>query len=84
MTNRPVHEIRLGRIRAAVWSNPGEKGPLYSVGIARLYKDETTGQWADSTSFHRDDLLLVAKVADAAHTWIYEQSARDKTAPTEE
>lgn len=25
----------------------------------------------DSTGFGRDDLLLVAKVADLAHTWIF-------------
>lgn len=25
-TNRPVHEVRLGRIRAAVWANSTETG----------------------------------------------------------
>ena len=37
---KPVHEIRLGRIRAAVWLNDTENGPRYNVQISRLYKDK--------------------------------------------
>lgn len=29
------------------------------------------GEWHQSQSFGRDDLLLVAKVADLCPTWIY-------------
>ena len=76
--NKPVHEIRLGRMRAAVWANEGAKGIMHSVTFSRLYKDEQTDQWADSTSFGRDDLLLLAKVADLAHSWVLEQHARDR------
>ncbi|MBX9583521.1 MAG: hypothetical protein K2X87_24735, partial [Gemmataceae bacterium] len=68
---KPVHEIRLGRVRAAVWANDGSHGPFLTVTLSRLYKDES-GKWADAQSFDRDDLPLVAKVADRAHTWIHE------------
>lgn len=67
--NRPVHELRLGRIRAAIWENETQNGTRHNVTISRLYKDGD--QWRDSTSFGRDDLPLVAKVADQAHLWIY-------------
>lgn len=77
-TNKPIHEIRLGRIRAAVWENEGAKGAMHSVTFSRLYKDEKTDQWSDSTSFGRDDLLLLAKVADRAHSWVLEQPSRDR------
>ncbi len=30
--------------------------------------------WKESTRFGRDDLPLVAKVADMAHTWIFGES----------
>jgi len=73
---RPVHEIRIGRIRAAVWINETENGVRHNVTISRLYRDEQQGQWKDSTSFGRDDLPLVAKVADQAHSWIYHAQAR--------
>lgn len=68
--NRPVHEIRLGRIKAAIWENETRNGTRHSVSVSRLYKDGE--KWKDSTSFGRDDLPLVAKVADLAHSWIFE------------
>ena len=69
---KPVHEIRLGRIRAAIWENQTQNGNMYNVTITRLYKDESG--WNDSGSFGRDDLPLVEKVADLAHSWIFQQS----------
>lgn len=69
--NKPVHELRLGRIRAAVWLNDTENGPRYNVQITRLYKDKQD-KWQDSSSFGREDLPLVAKVADLAMVWMYE------------
>jgi hypothetical protein len=69
---KPVHEIRLGRIRAAIWANRGEShAPWFNITISRLYKDGE--QWKDSTSFGRDDLPLVAKAADMAYAWIWSQ-----------
>jgi len=69
----PVHEIRLGRIKAAIWVNDTQQGARHNVSLTRLYKDGN--QWKDSTSFGRDDLPLVQKVADMAHTWIYENGS---------
>src|SRR4051812_43904818 len=68
---KPVHELRLGRTRAAIWLNDTENGPRYNVQFSRLYKDKAD-KWKDSTSFGREDLPLVAKVADMAMVWIYE------------
>ena len=70
---RPVHEIRLGRIRAAIWENDTQNGTRHNVTMSRLYKDGD--DWKDSASFGRDDLPLVAKVCDQAHTWIFEQTS---------
>ena len=69
--NRPAHEVRLGRIKAAIWANSTENGVRHNVTFSRLYRDGE--DWKDSDSFGRDDLLLLAKVADLAHTWIFEQ-----------
>lgn len=69
---RPVHEVRLGRIRAAVWENETQNGTRHNVTLSRLYKDGD--QWKDSASFGRDDLPLVMKVADLVHTWIFQQA----------
>ena len=67
---RPVHEVRMGRIRAAIWENDTQNGTRHNVTFSRLFKDGN--QWKDSTSFGRDDLPLLAKVADLTHTWIFE------------
>ena len=72
MANKPVHEVRLGRIKAAVWENNTANGVRHNVTILRIYRDGE--QWKTSDSFGRDDLPLVTKVADLAHSWIYEQS----------
>ena len=69
--NAPVHEVRFGRIKACVWENQTEKGVRYAVSIVRLFKDDEG--WKESLSFDRDDLPLVAKVADRCHTWIFER-----------
>lgn len=70
--NRPAHEIRLGRIKATIWENETTNGSRFNTAITRIYKDGD--EWKTSESFGRDDLALVAKVADMAHTWIFQQS----------
>ena len=71
-TARPVQEIRMGRIRAAIWENETQNGRRFNVTVSRLYKDGD--DWKDSSSFGRDDLLVVAKVLDRCHTWIHTES----------
>ncbi len=76
--NRPIHEIRLGRVKAAIWQNETEHGTRFSVTITRLYRKDD--RWESSTSFGREELPLVTKVSDLAHTWIYQhggESASD-------
>ena len=35
-SNRPVHEIRMGRARAAVWENETQNGTRHNVTLSRL------------------------------------------------
>ena len=69
---KPVHELRIGRIRAAIWENETQNGTRHNVTFSSLYKDGD--QWKDSQSFGRDDLPLLAKVADRAHSWIFDET----------
>lgn len=80
--DRPVHEIRMGRIKAAIWCNENDTGTWFSVSITRIYK--TDGGWETSNSFSRDELPLVSKVADAAHSWIYFHGNERETPPESE
>ena len=72
--DRPVHEVRFGGVKVAVWRNESEKGTHYNTTVSRVYKEGEV--WKTSESFSRDDLLLLAKAADQAHSWICEQSSR--------
>ena len=72
---RPVHEVRLGRVRAAIWENETENGSRHNVTVSRLYKDGDN--WRDSTSFGRDDLPLLCKVLNSAHSWIFAQASEN-------
>ena len=72
---KPVHEVRLGKVKAAIWRNESDNGVRFCVTFARIYKTEQG--WESSASFGRDELPLVAKVADMAHTWIYQQNEKN-------
>jgi hypothetical protein len=68
-TNKPVHEIKEGRIRAAIWANDGKNGIRYTVTLERLYKQE--GSWKKASSFYLDDIeTLMTKVLPAVSSWI--------------
>ena len=75
---KPIHEVRLGFIKAAVWRNETEAGVRYNATFTRLYKDGD--QWASTESFGRDDLLVLAKVADQTHSWICAQQQEEQNA----
>ena len=64
----------MGHIRAAIWANVNASGTWYNITFARLYKDGD--EWKRSDHYGRDDLLLLAKVADRVHSWIYQQQGQ--------
>ncbi len=72
MAKKPVHEIRFGYIKVTVWKNQTSSGERFNVNFARIYKNGD--HWVESANFGRDDLLLIAKGADLAHTWIHSQN----------
>jgi hypothetical protein len=74
---QPVHEIRLGRIKAAIWANPTDDGVRYATTVARLYKDDERGEWRSTHSFGRDDLLVVAEVVRQAAAWVFATSQNE-------
>ena len=73
---KPVHDVRLGLIKAAIWENTVGDIVRYNVTFSRIYKDET--EWKTSETFGRDDLLVLAKVADQAHSWICTAAKTDR------
>ena len=72
MAKQPAHEIHFGLIKAIVWQNQTKAGDRYNVTITRLFRNGD--HWSESQNFGRDDLPLVAKAVDLAHTWIFQQN----------
>lgn len=69
--NPPVAKVRVGLINASVWERVTEKGKFYTVSFERRYRNKE-GAWQTSHTFDPGDLLVLAKVADLAHTRILE------------
>jgi hypothetical protein len=68
--SKPAQEIRVGSIKAAIWINQTAVGQRHNVTFTRIYRSGE--DWRRSDNYGRDDLLVLAKVADLAHTWICE------------
>ena len=71
MAKQPIHSIRFGYIKVNIWFNQTKSGDRHNVTVTRLYRDGDL--WRESQHFGRDDLLLLAKALDQAHTWIMQQ-----------
>ena len=74
-----VAEVRIGRVKAAVWPNEAEGRTRHNVTFSRLYKNGD--QWKRTQSFGRNDLLVLAKVADQAHSRIFELQHEEEPEP---
>ena len=76
---RPTATVRIGTVKAAIWENKnnGER-TCYNVTFSKRYRD-AEGQWKTTHSFGRNDLLVLAKVADQAHSQIVELDQGEDT-----
>jgi hypothetical protein len=68
---QPVHKIRHGAVSASIWCQETEKGPMFNVTFQRAYKGGE--EWKNSTSFGRNNLLVLSLIAARAFEWISNQ-----------
>ena len=68
--SKPAAELRIGAVKATVWENEIGGISRHNITFSRLYKDGD--QWKTTQTFGRNDLLVLAKVADQAHSRISE------------
>ncbi len=77
---KPVHEVKLGTVRATIWDNGGnDPVSRFSISVTRFYKNENA--WKDTHSLRRDDLPVAATALDMCYSWIWrrETVAKDAT-----
>lgn len=65
--NAPVAKVSVGLQTASIWKNESEGRAFYNVTFDRRYRD-AEGKWKSTSTYGRDDLLALAKLADLAHT----------------
>jgi hypothetical protein len=73
--NQPLHAVRHRNLKASIWRNETEKGPMFNVTLVRSYREGET--WHDSHSFSYDDLMNAAKLLYDAHSFITSERARE-------
>src|SRR5262249_34905346 len=72
-STRPVHEVKVGLVKALVWPNATTtSGHRYNVTIARIYKADDA--WKTTQSFGVRDLADVTRAAVLAEAWIREKT----------
>ena len=70
---RPIHEVKAGMAKAAIWRNDTQSGPRYSVTFQRLYKDGD--DWKTTASFNARDLGDLVECSVLAGRWIREEGS---------
>ena len=76
--NKKPIRIKAGRgVVAKLWKNNNKNGEWYNVTITRVYTDDE-GEFHDSDSFSRDDLLQVAYAANKAFDFIINQTDEEE------
>jgi hypothetical protein len=73
-TRPPVFTVRHRALKAAVWKNDTENGPMLNTTLSRSYKDGET--WKESQSLGFDDLLAAAELLRTCYGFISREMAK--------
>lgn len=69
---KPVREVILGAIRAAIWANENEERIWHTVSVRRVY--QAGDQVEDTDEFIRSDLPELFLALQIAFSWMQKQS----------
>jgi len=67
---QPVTDFCLGIIKAEIWETQTETGNQYHVTFSRFFRDGESPK--NPHTYSRDEVILLSKVADKAHSWIHD------------
>ncbi len=78
MKTKPISEVRIGSVKAAIWQNKTEHGIRHNVTFSRSFKDGE--QWKSSDSFGRDDLPRLILAAQKAYEGLFQTGHEEPVA----
>lgn len=62
---RPADTLRQGPLKATIWKNESENGPLFNTTISRTYQDKE-GVWQETSTMREKDLLPMGELGRTA------------------
>lgn len=66
---KPLHQIRVGNVRASIWEQSSDKGPFLTVTFSRSYKDKQD-QWKNGHSYQVHEIESLLDAAIDAKDWM--------------
>ena len=75
----PIHELRIGLIKARIWKKHTRSGVRHTVSVLRLFRNGDV--WKESTRFGRDDLPTLRLVLDRAYGWLLSNTLSQEQTP---
>ena len=72
--NKPDYELRLGRVRVAIWKNTTKDNKVwYNVSLTRTWKEED-GKWREASTFSGlSEVVLMQEALRQARDWIQQR-----------
>ena len=77
--NKPIANIRVGKIKIAAWENETPSGKMYTFTPSNSFYDEKTKEWKETTSYSATQLLELKQAIDE----IYRQVRIKNNTPDE-
>ena len=71
-TRKPIENIRVGNVQAAIWENKGEKGNFMTASFSRSY--EKNGEWSKAYDYSPAQLADLQRAAKEAEEFIRDNS----------
>jgi hypothetical protein len=75
---RPVASFKQGGVEVSVWKNHTDKGDMFNTTIRNSYKDDTSGEWKETTSFSPTDIAVLTQLSSQAFQAITELKSQSR------
>lgn len=72
-TRKPIHEVKVGKVRAAIWANQSPNGTYHCVTLGTLYK--TGERWKTSSSVDLADISDAHQALQQVSAWFETQAS---------
>ena len=73
--NKPIHTVKMGRIRIAIWANPAPFEGAFFYNLVPTRTLRNGDKWTSTNGFGDCDVQVLAKALTLANDWILAHKA---------